>query len=371
MKNLMYITIYAAFHCNYIFIKILPKNPFKYGKWYNLTKKLVIMNKIQEIFENLKPELTKIDDLILEFSHAKSPLIKEISNHLILSGGKRIRPILLILSAKICNESADNYHNLAAAVELIHTATLLHDDVVDNSEVRRGKKTANALWDNKASILVGDFVFSISFQLMVRSGNIKILDLLAKTSSIMADGEVMQLENSSDINLSEEKYLDIIYGKTAVLFSSSCQAAALLYQKTAQEISALANFGKSLGIVFQIIDDVLDYKASNEEIGKDVGDDFFEGKITLPMIYLYKNANENDKAFVSDLLQKNLMNEQKDAKNLQKVLDLMQKYCVIEECYEFALKYKKQAIESLSIFEDSVYKNYLLEILNYSFSRTK
>ena len=174
------------------------------------------MEKFQNAVARISLDLKKIDEIILEFSVGKSSLIKEISNHLISSGGKRIRPIILILAAKLCGSKTNSdYNNLGAAVELIHTATLLHDDVVDNSMVRRGKKTSNALWDNKASILVGDYLFSIAFQLMVRSDDMRILDLLSKASSTMADGEVMQLENSSDLEISQEKYLEIIFGKTA------------------------------------------------------------------------------------------------------------------------------------------------------------
>ncbi len=329
------------------------------------------MTKIKEIFEFLKPDLSKIDQIILEFSVGKSPLIEEIAHHLISSGGKRIRPILLVLSSKMCDENAKNYHNLASAIELIHTATLLHDDVVDNSFVRRGKKTANSIWDNKASILVGDFVFSIAFQLMVKSNNLKVLDLLAKTSSVMADGEVMQLENSSNIEISQEKYFDIIFAKTAVLFSAACETPALFYEKSEKEISALKNFGKNLGIIFQIIDDILDYSSSAAQLGKEVGDDFFEGKITLPIILAYEKASQDDKIIIKNLFEENLMNQEKNQENFAKILELLEKYQALQESYDLAFKYKNSAIEYLSIFPDSIYKNYLLEILQYSLERTK
>lgn len=329
------------------------------------------MDKIQEIFKFLETDLQKVNDLILEFSRGKSPLIKEISNHLVLSGGKRIRPILLILSSKLCDEKIQNYHNLAAAVELIHSATLLHDDVVDNSMIRRGKKTANAIWDNKASILVGDFMFSIAFQLMVQSNNIKVLDILSKTSSLMADGEVLQLENSSDIEINFEKYIEIISYKTAILFSSSSEIAAINANKSEKERIALKNFGNNLGIIFQIIDDILDYKSEKENFGKEIGDDFFEGKITLPIILAYKNADKKDKEIINNLFQENLINVEKNHKNFKIILNLIEKYDAIEKSYEVALSYKNQALKSLELFEDSIYKNYLIEILNYSFSRKK
>jgi len=348
------------------------------------------MDKIQEIIEALKPDLAKVNNIILEFSVGKSPLIEQISHHLISSGGKRIRPILLILAAKMCEsksilnlensspqdfssqiEKVNRPHNLAAAVELIHSATLLHDDVVDTSEIRRGKKTANAIWDNKPSILVGDYIFSIAFQLMVRDGNLRILGLLAKTSSVMADGEVMQLENSSNINISQEKYLEIIFGKTAVLFSAATECGALVNNSSEAEISSLRDFGKNLGIVFQIIDDVLDYKAKEKDLGKDIGYDFFEGKVTLPIIFAYKKAEESDQKLIKNLLEENLMLSQKDPNKFDEICNLINKYNGFEDSMDLAEKYKNDAINNLSTFSNSIYKEYLLNIVHYSFGRKK
>lgn len=330
------------------------------------------MTNIQEIFTVLKSDLQKVDSIILEFSTGKAPLIKEVAHHLVASGGKRIRPILLILAAKLCDDGlAKDPHNLAAAVELIHTATLLHDDVVDVSEVRRGKKTANAIWDNKASILVGDYLFSIAFQLMVRDKNLAILDLLSKASSIMADGEVMQLENSNNIEISQEKYLEIIFSKTAILFSAACECAPLLNERPYEEVKALREFGKNLGIIFQIIDDILDYKADEKDLGKDIGNDFFEGKITLPVIIAYKNADAQDKVIIKNLLEENLLPNEKSATKLQKIMDLINKYKGFELSNSLAQDYKNAAINNLRIFPDSIYKEQLIEILNYSFARKK
>lgn len=338
------------------------------------------MNKIEEIIAALKADLEKVNSIILEFSVGKSPLIEQVSHHLISSGGKRIRPILLILASKMCSDKvaenlsqnvAARHHNLAAAVELIHSATLLHDDVVDASEIRRGKKTANAIWDNKPSILVGDYIFSIAFQLMVRDGNLRVLELLAKTSSIMADGEVMQLENSSNIDITEEKYLEIIFGKTAVLFSAATQCGALVNNRSEAEISALRDFGKNLGIIFQIIDDILDYKAQEKDLGKDIGNDFFEGKVTLPIIFAYKKADDSDKKLIKNLLEENLMTAQKDQNKYLAICDLINKYKGFEDSFALAEKYKNFAIKNLEIFSDSIYKENLLDILLYSFSRKK
>lgn len=328
------------------------------------------MANFHEIIKELSQDLKKVDSTILEFAKGKSPLIQEISNHLISSGGKRIRPILLILAAKLCgSKDSGHQHDLAAAVELIHSATLLHDDVVDDSEVRRGKKTANSIWDNKASILVGDYLFSIAFQLMVRSENLRVLDLLSKASSIMADGEVMQLENSNDINLSEEKYLEIIYGKTAVLFSAACEVGALINNKSEEKIKSLSEFGKNLGVIFQIVDDLLDYSSKEQVLGKDVGNDLFEGKVTLPIIITSQMADETEKKLISDIFTKNLYKSEKSQDDLNQILPLMEKYDVFSKAKEKAFYYHSLAKKNLEIFPDSKAKEDLLEILNYSMAR--
>ncbi len=333
------------------------------------------MQNFSQTIAKITPDLKKIDEIILEFSIGKSPLIKEIANHLVSSGGKRIRPAILILSSQLCGSKADSgYNNLGAAVELIHTATLLHDDVVDNSMIRRGKKTSNAIWDNKASILVGDYLFSIAFQLMVRSNDLRILDLLAKASSIMADGEVMQLENSTDLAISEEKYLEIIFGKTAVLFSAAAEVGALFNQRSEVEIKALREFGKNLGIIFQIVDDMLDYSAQEDVLGKDLGNDFFEGKVTLPIILTYQNADAADRQIIADLFAKNLMATEKNPQDFAQILALIEKNQGLIASKNKALFYRDLAIKSLEIFSDNnscnlEAKQDLLTILDYSLAR--
>lgn len=329
------------------------------------------MKQIQDVLSSLNSDLKKIDEIILNFSVGKSPLIQEIARHLISSGGKRIRPIIVILAAKLCgSKDGDvNYSNLGAAVEMIHTATLLHDDVVDNSEIRRGKKTSNAIWDNKASILVGDYLFSVAFQLMVLSKNLQVLDLLAKTSSTMADGEVMQLENSSDLDISQEKYFEIIFGKTAVLFSASGEVGALVNNRSVEEISALREFGKNLGIVFQIVDDMLDYSSKEQVLGKDLGNDFFEGKVTLPIILTYQVADLEDKKIIKDLFDKNLMSAEKNQEDFAVILKLIEKYQGLEMSKKTALSYHELSLKSLSLFADCEAKDGLAVILDYAISR--
>jgi octaprenyl-diphosphate synthase len=328
------------------------------------------MEKFHTILSSLSSDLTQIDETILNFSVGKSPLIQEIANHLVSSGGKRIRPIIVVLASKLCgSKNISDYSNLAAAVEMIHTATLLHDDVVDNSQVRRGKKTSNAIWDNKASILVGDYLFSVAFQLMVLSKNLDILDLLAKTSSIMADGEVMQLENSSDLDISQEKYFEIIFGKTAVLFAASAQVGALANGRDKKEEKALREFGKSLGMVFQIVDDMLDYSSQEQVLGKDLGNDFFEGKVTLPIILTYQNANIEDQKIIKDLFDNNLISEVNNQEDFSKMLTLMEKYQSLELSRKIAFHYHQQAIKNVDIFADCKEKEDLIAILDYAIAR--
>lgn len=320
-----------------------------------------------DLIADLSSDLKKIDEIILSFAQGKAPLIEEMSQHLIGSGGKRIRPILLILAAKMCGtKSGNDHHNLAAAVELIHSATLLHDDVVDTSEVRRGKKTANAIWDNKASILVGDYLFSVSFQLMVLTKNLATLDLLSKASSIMADGEVMQLQSSNDIELTIDKYLEIIFGKTAVLFSAACEVGALINNRPEPEVMALREFGRNLGIIFQIVDDMLDYSSKEEVLGKDLGNDFYEGKVTLPIILTYQKADLADKKIIADLFAKNFMTADKNSDDFKKILRLIEKYNGLGAAKNLALQRQEMAIKNLEIFPNSKAKQDLILILKYS-----
>lgn len=333
------------------------------------------MENFQQLLTKVSPDLKKIDEIILEFSVGKSPLIKEIANHLVSSGGKRIRPIILILAAKMCGSKENSgYNNLGAAVELIHTATLLHDDVVDNSLIRRGKKTSNAIWDNKASILVGDYLFSIAFQLMVKSDDMGILDLLSKASSTMADGEVMQLENSSDLAITENKYLEIIFGKTAVLFSAAAEVGALFNKRSELEIKALRDFGKNLGIVFQIVDDMLDYSSKENVLGKDLGNDFFEGKVTLPVILTYEKSDAANRKFISEIFAKNLFATEKNQEDFAAFLAVMKKYRGLEASRDKALFYRDAALKNLEIFSEANFcdlksKQDLITILEYSLSR--
>lgn len=328
------------------------------------------MQKINEITHNHSADLKAINDIILSNSVGKSNLIYEITQNLINSGGKRIRPLLLIISAKLCgSQDPLQYLNLASAVEMIHTATLLHDDVVDMSEIRRGKKTANAIWDNKASILVGDYLFSLAFQLMVKSQNLSVLDLLAKTSSIIADGEVLQLQNSHNLNITIDQYFEIIFGKTAILFSACCEVGALINNLPHQQVEHLREFGKNLGMIFQIVDDILDYSSSTETLGKELGNDFFEGKITLPIIKTYQKANSTEQKFIADIFNSNLYQPNKDKASLEEILLIINRYNGLEDCKQVANQLAVKAYDDLTFFSDSIYKQQMLDILEYSLHR--
>lgn len=328
------------------------------------------MQKINQITNLYSSDLNAVNEIILSNSVGKSNLIQEITKNLISSGGKRIRPLLLIIASKLCGSTnPESYLNLASAVEMIHTATLLHDDVVDMSEIRRGKKTANALWDNKASILVGDYLFSLSFQLMVKSQNLAVLDLLSKTSSIIADGEVLQLQNSHNIQISTDKYFEIIFGKTAVLFSACCEVGALINNLPNQQIKNLRDFGKNIGMIFQIVDDILDYSSNQETLGKDLGNDFFEGKITLPIIKTFQSANLQEQQFISETFATNLLQSQKDLISFEKVLAIIKKYDGLNQCNELASQIAVQATKNLSFFENNIFKKQMLDILEYLLHR--
>jgi octaprenyl-diphosphate synthase len=335
-----------------------------------------VSNSNNEIFvqisKNIALELESVNQTILDSSEGRASLIGDITTHLVSGGGKRLRPILTILSSKLCGYESGNRHcNLAAAVELIHSATLLHDDVVDESSLRRGRKTANAIWDNKASILVGDYLLSVAFQLMTKDGSLEVLELLSRTSGIMSDGEVMQLMNSNDIEISEETYLQIIASKTAILFSAATKVGAIITDCDESKKKSVADFGSNLGVAFQIIDDVLDYCADEKVLGKEIGNDFFEGKITLPIIITYKKADEADKLRIKAIFANNLISDEKDDSLFAEIMELIKKYDGLEESFQKAIYYQNIAIKNLEPFPDNQEKSMLMSILEYGVLRKK
>lgn len=247
-------------------------------------------------------DMQRVNQVITRSLESHIVLINQLGQHIIFSGGKRLRPILLLLSARTCEYKGENDALLAAVIEFIHTATLLHDDVVDDSEMRRGQQTASNIWGNEAAVLVGDYLYSRAFQMMVRAQSMRIMDLLANATNTIAQGEVLQLLNINDPDTTEEKYLEVIYGKTACLFEAATQIGAILGGAEESVEKGFADYGKHLGTAFQLVDDALDYTASSEKLGKNTGDDLAEGKPTLPLIYALEHGNEQQKALIRNAI---------------------------------------------------------------------
>jgi len=315
-----------------------------------------------------KEDLLSINTLILEKLDSSVPLIQEIGKYLILSGGKRLRPLLTTSCFHILNNESINKINhvgLAAAVEFIHAATLLHDDVVDLSKDRRGKLTSNEVWGNKTSVLVGDFLFSRSFQLMTKFGNMETLKILSDTSVIISEGEVLEISNDKNLEMNEDTYFKIINGKTASLFSAACQVGGISGDAKYNEHQALKSFGTNFGMTFQLIDDAIDYSSNSEIMGKNVGDDFKEGKITLPIILAYGRSNKEEKKFLQNVISK----PNKDENNFNLTKKLLLKYKCIEDTLIRAHHFADVAIDSLSIFSNNEYKKALIKLIETSIRR--
>ena len=328
-------------------------------KTYNKTK-----YNINDINNLINKDLAAVNNLIEDIVGDDVPIIDDLSNHILSAGGKKIRPIITLLTSKLCNYQGKNHIALSACVELIHTATLLHDDVIDESKLRRGIPTANDIFGNKCSILVGDFLFSKSFELMVKHGSKSILKILSKTSSIIAEGEVMQLATIKDYSTNDETYMKIIKAKTASLFSAASEISALLSRKNNKIQNALKNYGKNLGIAFQLVDDALDY-VGNKNLGKKIGDDFKEGKITLPIIISIDKSNKEEKLFWKKTLESNNYNEH----DFKEALKIIKKYNAIETTLDRAKQYSKKAINNLNIFPNSNYKTALKSLSKISVNR--
>ncbi len=311
----------------------------------------------------LQNQLNAVNTCLLQKMESPVALIPEIAGYLISLGGKRLRPLLTIASAELCGYKGERHIHLAACVEFIHTATLLHDDVVDESTLRRGRQTANSLWNNKASVLVGDFLFSRAFELMVADGSLEILDILSKASSAISEGEVLQLSMSHSLELTQETYLKIIESKTARLFSAATEVGAVVAKAPDEERKALTQFGQALGIAFQLMDDILDYTANQGQLGKAIGDDFREGKVTLPLILAYQKGRQN--SFWEDVLAK----ETRDDSDLQKALTLLNESNALIESQQRAAIYVEEALACLTKFPPSPLKSALEELAHFSLHR--
>jgi octaprenyl-diphosphate synthase len=311
-------------------------------------------------------KLEKVNKLILDKMESNIPLIKEIAEYILSSGGKRIRPLLALSSARLlAYKGNDKDICLATAVELIHTATLLHDDVVDKSKKRRNNLTANNIWGNEASILVGDFLFSRAFELMVETNSLDVLKTLSQASCKISEGEMNQLISQNRPNTTINEYITIIKGKTAELFSAACKSGALIASDNQNEINALKNYGVELGIAYQLIDDALDYVPNNTLFDKSIGDDFKDGKISYPIIVSWSNGTKKEKKFWDKVIR----DLDQDNEDFNKAIDLIKKYNGIEKTYKLAKAHSQNAIKALSIFKNSEDKESLIELAEFSVQR--
>ena len=293
-------------------------------------------------------------------------LVEKMTDYHIKTGGKRLRAMLTLGSAKLCGYTKGSRDvNLAACVELIHSATLMHDDVIDQGVVRRGKDTLNKIWDNHSSVLIGDYLLSRCFEMMVEDGNLEVLRLLSSTSSKIAQGEVLQLQHRNEVDMLEETYLKIISAKTAELFAASTKVGAILSDVENKEKSALEFYGRNLGLTFQIADDTLDYNSELKLFGKTIGQDFFEGKITLPIILLFQKLDSEEKKILNDIFHKKTRNKV----DFEKTISLIKKYKIIKECYQKAEHYINLASNSLTVFKDSKEKEILKNLTSFSLAR--
>ena len=320
-----------------------------------------------ELKNLLGNKLQKVENLIQEKLKSEVNLIQKMSDHHLRSGGKRLRALLTLESAKLTGYKEDNRDiNLAACVELIHSATLLHDDVIDESELRRGVKTANSVWGNQSSILVGDYLLSRCFEMMVEDGDLEVLKLLSSTSSKIAQGEVLQLQHKGEADLLEETYIDIINLKTASLFSAATKTGACLSESNEKEKKALESYGRNLGLAFQIADDALDFYAKEKLFGKEIGKDFFEGKVTLPMIIIFQKGNEEEKKFLNEIMKK----EKRSEKDFNYTLSLINKYKAVEATFKKAEYFVNVSYDSLAIFPDNEDKKILQNLTSFSLNRS-
>jgi octaprenyl-diphosphate synthase len=312
-------------------------------------------------------ELSKVEELIELKLKSEVNLIKKMSSHHLRSGGKRLRALLTLGSAKLSGYALGNRDvNLAACVELIHSATLLHDDVIDESSLRRGHKTTNSIWGNQSSILVGDYLLSRCFEIMVDDGDLEILKLLSSTSAKIAQGEVLQLQHKGEADLLEDTYINIISLKTAALFSAATKTGACLSNCKEKEKNALESYGKNLGLAFQIADDALDYYAKEKIFGKEIGKDFFEGKTTLPLIIIFQKGNDEERDFLLEIMKKEKRNED----DFSETLALINKYKAIEASFKRAEYFVNVSYDALGIFQDSEEKKILQNLTGFSLNRS-
>ena len=320
---------------------------------------------LDPLIELVAADMNGVNAVILERMQSKVALIPELAGHLIAGGGKRMRPMLTLASAALVGYSGTRHHKLAAAVEFIHTATLLHDDVVDGSGLRRGRRTANLIWGNPASVLVGDFLFSRAFELMVEDGSLKVLNILSRASAVIAEGEVEQLTAQRRLDTGEDQYLSIIGAKTAALFAAACRISPVVAEVGEEAEVALDSYGRNLGIAFQLTDDVIDYASDAETMGKGVGDDFRDGKMTLPLILAYARGSAEDRRF----LEHAIAGDEPSDSDLARATALMRSTDALSDTLERARIYARRAMDALAPFPAGRAKSALTEAVEFAVAR--
>lgn len=320
---------------------------------------------LQPLINLVAADMERVNALILKRAGSDVRMIPEIANHLISSGGKRIRPMLTIATAQMLGYAGDHHVILAASVEFMHTATLLHDDVVDESDMRRGRKAARVLWGNEASVLVGDFLLGQAFKMMVEVGSLPVLAILSDAAAVIAEGEVLQLAAAKNVSTTEDEYLSVIRAKTAALFAAATEIGAIIAGHGRDEQAALRSFGNNLGIAFQLVDDALDYSGEEGKLGKSVGDDFREGKITLPVVLSYRRGDERERAFWRRTLQQGEIGDG----DLAEAVAVMRRHRAVEDTFERAAHYGAMARDALALFPESTHKAALLEAVDFCITR--
>ena len=320
---------------------------------------------LEPMLQLVAADMNAVNAVILDRMQSQIPLIPELAGHLIAGGGKRMRPMLTLASARLIGYTGTRHHRRAASVEFIHTATLLHDDVVDGSDMRRGKRAANLIWGNPASVLVGDFLFSRSFELMVEDGSLKVLKILSNASAVIAEGEVNQLTAARRIDLGEDRYLDIINAKTAALFAAACRIAAVVAERSEGDELALDAYGRYLGIAFQLVDDAIDYVSDAGTMGKDAGDDFREGKMTLPVILAYARGDETDRRFWKDAVEGRRASDE----DFAHAVDLVRRTRAVDDTLARARHYGQRAIDAIGHFPNGKAKDAMIEAVEFAVAR--
>lgn len=328
----------------------------------NILRTLLSMDS-KAVFQTVTDDFETVNKIIYEQLASHVPMVEKVAEYIISSGGKRMRPTLVLLSAGMNGGISDTHCELATVIEFLHTATLLHDDVVDTSDMRRGRKTANAMWGNAPSVLVGDFLYARSFELLVKIANLEVMNSLASTTRKIAEGEVMQLMNVKNPNTTEAQYMDVITGKTAILFRASAHTSGIISGCSEEQIEALASYGLNLGLAFQLVDDVLDYSGDAEQLGKNVGDDLAEGKPTLPLIHAMENGTEEEAKLIRSCIRKGSLDM------LEEVQAILKRNESIEYVEAKALEHAKIAKDALAGFEDNTYKEALLSLADIAVKR--